>query len=465
MRSSLIAAFVMFFIGAVTLVPRSSPSPGGSSRHAVAAPVISPGDLSCEMPSNVVEPTPEENPEIKFDQYAWNAFVALICTADKNQRGVAASPPSLSAGPRVFETYKSSWEIYPSSKKFPSNPPTPVDWKHYGGADFNPCGEQVSAGQLTLGSVSKFADVAQAGPSTDPQGPIVARNSTYVHYLSQFNESAFETIRRNSLYLQSGAATAANFPVGSIALKSAWVETRGLPDQEKQRYYRTMAWVQSPVADDHGSCAYEEVALVALHIVQKTQTRPSRIWASFEHEDNVPPFQASGDPPASGAPRGTYLFYDPAKGPMPTWNPLQDEPYSKAPPPFNIQSLRPRSTAKNGVDKAYSCALRAKLGNDTPWSHYRISVVQRCDIPNCMNEAVTPGPYSPWSWANPVAETFFQLKPEGTCIACHGLAKNDYVWSPQVDAYPDSLRNLRLGAFHTLESILESPSVNLATRP
>jgi hypothetical protein len=443
MRGSLTAALMALLIVTVASVSRSSSSTDRSSMVAGAAPVLSPDDLSCKIPGDVEEPVAGENAEINFDRYAWKAFVALICTADENKRGVAAGPQTFTAGPRVFQTYKSSWEVFPSSKKFSSNPPDVPDWDHYAGPNFNPCGQQVSAGQLTLGAASKFPDIAQAGRNTNPHGPIVAKNSAYAHYLIQFNDVAFDKIRNDSLYLASRVSNGVTFPVGSITLKSAWIATVGLPEQERNRYYHTMAWVQSPVPDDHGSCSYEEVALIALHIVQKTPSRQTRIWASFEHEDNAPPFFPAGasTPQPSSAPDGSYLFFDPAKGRMPQDNPLEGKPFVRNPEPFNIENLKPINT-NAATDRDYAAALRAKLGSDTPWAHYRIAVVQRYDCPNCSGDSFTPSPYSPWSWANPVAETFFQLDQGGSCIACHKQAVgDDFVWSLRIDSYPDFGRN------------------------
>ena len=50
------------------------------------------------------------------------------------------------------------------------------------------------------------------------------------------------------------------------------------------------------------SCEEKKVALVGLHFVHKTKSRPQWIWTTFEHIDNVP------DPDQDPTPGKTYTF-------------------------------------------------------------------------------------------------------------------------------------------------------------
>jgi len=76
------------------------------------------------------------------------------------------------------------------------------------------------------------------------------------------------------------------FPIGSVAVKSAWVDVTGLPPALVQRLYTRTALVKRAAGD---GCARLTVGLVGLHIAQKTASRPQWIWSSFEQKDLVPP--------------------------------------------------------------------------------------------------------------------------------------------------------------------------------
>ena len=79
-------------------------------------PVISP-----EIPSDVCIPDGFTNiPMEYFDDYSWRAFVALVWPAAPARRGAPATAKGIGApGPRVFETYKSTWEIFHSDGSAP----------------------------------------------------------------------------------------------------------------------------------------------------------------------------------------------------------------------------------------------------------------------------------------------------------------------------------------------------------
>ena len=48
-----------------------------------------------------------------FDDYSWRLFVSMVWPAAPDRRGVADAGKILGdAGPRVFETYKSLWEVF-----------------------------------------------------------------------------------------------------------------------------------------------------------------------------------------------------------------------------------------------------------------------------------------------------------------------------------------------------------------
>jgi hypothetical protein len=438
--------FVALLAAALAVYVLAAPAP---ETPAPPAPDLS----TCAVPKDAYPPAdPGLNKEPFFDYYAWQAFTGLICEAKPGERGESAVPVRRGGVP-VFQTYKSGWEVFPSPARFPKAPSLPA-WEVYAGKDFNPCGVDSEGGGLpTLGSVSDFDDLAQAGLS-GPLAPIMAQNSKYVHYLTQFNRTAFDAIRDRGYYRASVAAKGADFPEGSITLKSAWVETEGLDPALRKNYYVTKALVRSP---PDGACRTADVALLALHIVQKTPSRHARLWATFENAFNVPPRLDR---------KHSFTFFNPndPQPAMPDPNPLTGKPLVEHPVPFNIERKLSSTGLTQNSNAAFQAALKTELGADSPWPNYSLVVLQWPDGAgaNSLNppcSTTTPGCGSQWAWANPVLETYFQNDPKtGTCIGCHQLANKpdssvDFVWSLRIHSYPDG-PDLRTGAQGAVKTVL-----------
>jgi hypothetical protein len=66
------------------------------------------------MPDDVCIPAGFRNVPVNyFDDYSWRAFVAMVWPAAAGHRGTAdETKPAGAAGPRVFETPKSLWEVF-----------------------------------------------------------------------------------------------------------------------------------------------------------------------------------------------------------------------------------------------------------------------------------------------------------------------------------------------------------------
>ena len=111
-----------------------------------------------------------------FDDYSWRVFIAMVWPAATGQRGVPDIAQTVGGpGPRVFETYKSLWEIF----HVDGTGPTSTNFNDYDLARNNACNANVSFGDLVLASFSKFSDIGQAGFGT-LVGPLVAQNGKYV---------------------------------------------------------------------------------------------------------------------------------------------------------------------------------------------------------------------------------------------------------------------------------------------
>jgi hypothetical protein len=78
-----------------------------------------------------------------------------------------------------------------------------------------------------------------------------------------------------------------NGAVGTLELKAAWMEVPNYSasDPKWQQYLLSNAIVVGPT---NTQCRSTVVALVGLHIIHKTTTQPTWVWATFEHVDNVP---------------------------------------------------------------------------------------------------------------------------------------------------------------------------------
>jgi hypothetical protein len=366
------------------------------------------------------------NPIAFFDDYSWRTFIAVVWPALTGQRG-QPDPNQMvdGAGPRVFETYKTLEEVFHSDGSAPSG------WNQFDPAQYNSCGIAGGWGDLTLGSFSKFSNVGQAGFG-NLVGPLIARNTTYVRYLTSYNQVEFDQIVAQKWYLRANlpgpSAGSITFNVGSLDLKSSWIDMTNIPHPE--RYYVRSAHLLDPLT---GQCKLTNVGLVGLHIVQKTPSRPQWIWSSFEQVDNVPPAQP-------GAP-GTFAFNDGTGTPMPVRNPynLDQVLQDPTPPPFNVTRVKPIHPSTQATNQAYHEALSP----NSVWRNYQLVMTQWPLVPNSPETPGTPqntfpGTGATTAFANVTLETFDQNSPFTSCMACHTttMRQTDFLWSLNDHAFP-----------------------------
>ena len=169
-----------------------------------------------------------------FDDYSWRAFVALVWPAAPGHRGVARSPTSLSASRTACFRY-----LQVAVGDFPRRRLGRLRRRSIG--TMRPRTTRAAwpqeFGDVTIGSASGIDDIGQAGIGVlDP--PVVAQNGRYVRTLTLFNQVAFDHIVRNRFYLRSALPSVPSprperpvieFPTGSIAVKTAWIDVSGLP--------------------------------------------------------------------------------------------------------------------------------------------------------------------------------------------------------------------------------------------
>ncbi|MEO7192144.1 MAG: hypothetical protein ABI051_13920 [Vicinamibacterales bacterium] len=410
------------------------------------APVCPPhaAALSAAMPADVC--IPEGFTDIAvgpFDDYSWRAFVALTWPADARHRGApAANKPVTATGPRVFETYKPLWEIFRPNG---TPPAASFDAADTGAQDL--CGTALRVGDLMIASYSGIDDIGQAGIGVlDP--PVAAQNGRYIRTLTLYNQPAFDFIVTNRYFLRSALPAiptprpdrpVMEFPTGSIALKTAWVDMAGFAPALVRRIYTRSAVVKNPTG---GGCAKRTMGLVGMHIAQKTASRPQWIWSTFEQNDLVPP--AWPDSP------GTFVLND-------------GQHYSmSAVSPLSLEHLAPEPVRTVNVvrDAGAPILTRTELANfaykhllaGTPWQHYRLVMTQWPRVEGNQADPISPtldgsigntfpglGAFS--AFANVTMETFSQQGPQLGCMSCHNRARlsADFMWSVFDHAYPSRL--------------------------
>lgn len=144
------------------------------------------------------------------------------------------------------------------------------------------------------GATVVLTDTAQAGP-----GAILKTNPAFnstgdqvtVFYSIHIDQTLQNAATTYLAQIASGTLppnNTATFPIGSLEVKMAWVETSALPSSEVSNYFTTTA------AYANGS-GYEnkEVALLGMHVVGVVINHPEFIWATFEHSSMAPVYDAT----------------------------------------------------------------------------------------------------------------------------------------------------------------------------
>ena len=104
---------------------------------------------SAAAPADVCIPDPFTALTIDFfDDYSWRAFVAMVWPAAKGHRGVADEKRAVGGGgPRVFETFKSLWEVFHPDGSAPA-----AEFEAYEPAVQNACRATTGFGGMVLAS-------------------------------------------------------------------------------------------------------------------------------------------------------------------------------------------------------------------------------------------------------------------------------------------------------------------------
>lgn len=292
---------------------------------------------------------------------------------------------------------------------------------------------------------------AQAGTEAGQAGWLAAANDTLVWTETRVSPAAADFIVGHGLYdaAEQAVHTAAGHPVvlprgepggaaGTVVLKAAWMEVPD-PDNPKWAYFKLS---DAAILDAEGSdCRLTPVALIGLHIIQKTRSQPSYFWATFEHIDNVP----DENGPASGSfnlfdgqcrPR-TVTLEDPRclAGTAPAdagrsvtvgCRPNTRPPYhvgGRCPPPRAIQTTRvvPIQADVADANRTVQASI-ARAHPEAVWRYYKLINVQWSPSPPAdpPAPAAVPARLNATFPAMPVSNTTMETYLQGTtCTACH----------------------------------------------
>ncbi|WP_437975336.1 hypothetical protein WMF11_46380 [Sorangium sp. So ce295] len=150
-----------------------------------------------------------------------------------------------------------------------------------------------------IGQNSMFAGVVEAA-KVDPNDPaasqivfMVKANPIYVKYVQQTGwftgiPSDIETktkqyVQDNKKDPEAGSTDLVSLPLNTILTKSAW--RRAVPGDEQTHLVRPLR--RYKLNGSNYCYAVNYYTLVALHIIQKTNSAPQFIYASFEAADNI----------------------------------------------------------------------------------------------------------------------------------------------------------------------------------
>jgi hypothetical protein len=285
--------------------------------------------VSPSFPSDI----PNGAPNATLQQsaaFAWQEFIALSWPALAGQRDVADQSQKFGAGgngsPLVWQTFRGKAEIFnlvdvqgnfvppgysTTAPNYGYNSPTAY---FYRGQPVPAC--QTAAATPAWINLDETTQIALAqmfagGPtisntnSTVPQliRYAVKANGVQYGYVAQnqfFNANTAQIARANNTAAFTATPPRAPtppfvfFPAGTVEVKSAW---RALTSNDDPTHFhrQTVRFYENKGANN-APCYFEEQwGLVALHIIQKTPSAPSFIYATFEQGENI-------KQPTSGAP-------------------------------------------------------------------------------------------------------------------------------------------------------------------
>lgn len=331
----------------------------------------------------------------EFADYAWRLFVALNWPTKPDERGVPDCSAALGFGPTVWETYKTTDQV------FLPNAEDPGPWLD---------GELGQPPLLYRSKVPTNLPVEQSIRQA-VGGWLVAQNGWPTYYQIGIDETSYNYIRRNRYYNADvvSRARSIDFPDDSLEIKAAWRVLE--PGESSDDFHTRVADVM--IFDDEGNPTGEtrevRVGLVGFHAIFKAVGFPQWIWTTFEHRRNAP---LNGEETA-----GTWSYFDAAcSGPYCTPNVSPRETGQPFTSPNQITRLAPLAAAVAAANTTWTA--RPEIAS-TPFAHYRLISPQWPTAPNDPGQP--QGAPTPSTVANITLESYIQ--PISSCMDCHSTAQ------------------------------------------
>ena len=343
----------------------------------------------------------QRNPSVvqrASDIFSWQDFIALNWPAS-GKRGIPAKDRSFAApGPRVWETWKETGEVYlPDGRK-----PAPWDAPEVVSAAFSraPTAKRLfrqTKLDKTLQAVFEptVADGALPATLKDQRGEMV-------RFEIRMNRVLFDYVVDHKLYDARVQALQPEIeaPAGSILIKAAW----RILGPEETGFHTTQAWVSDDANPSTAKYRLVRVGLVGFHIMHKTKSAPQWIWSTFEHVRNV-----TGPNASFFNPRCTECAIN-----VQTPNGVPNQATRVIP----IPSSDPDCDAYEAVDNlaALNHAVREAL-EGSPFRNYE-QVGSQWPAPGTP---ATVFEVRPALLGNTTLETFIQNS--SSCMGCHAMAR------------------------------------------
>ena len=417
---------LLWIIPAVALTAFLScrPAPGRLVCHGPAVPLpqicgakLRDPEISCALPADVEGGLRQANFNVRqraSDLFSWQVFMALNWPARRGERGVPdPTVPITAPGPRVWETWKETSEVFREKDGQPV-PPEPWD------APAPPVPAACSGGGKLLLRDEKVDDlldgvVQPTYASGSLPGTLTDQSRHRVRYEIRVNRTAFEYIADHRLWNGTAQAAVAevSFPAGSQIAKAAW---REIPQEEAGRFQALEACVcEEGPKGEPVDCRRQQMGLVGFHLMSKTPSSPQWVWSTFEQVDNVAGLHPSfRNPQCRDCPENQQL---PAGLPnqvsrvipIPSHDPDCSRPGEAV---DNIAQLNRDLQA--ALSRTGSVLQRYELVS-TQWPNVTAPAVQ--GQPPTVFEAI------PALLGNTTLETYIQ--DTSSCMGCHAVAGTD----------------------------------------
>lgn len=284
-----------------------------NSNLSVAEVVLEPH----EVPHDVV-PSGNAYPTVSLDviaEFAWDEFIALCYPADPNHRGqalVGSTFGDTTTEAIVWETYWHRVEMFPynespvndsGSAKITGRPtyiynPAAFIYNGHGTGDsttWNNLDEnnELNVDKMYSHEVSEENRILYEAKMNEDGFNYILKNKLYVgstrdEFLNTTKEAAnlkmyankCGTTTANILCLPCGDT---NGTEGNIEVKAAWKKLNHGEDVSK---YYTNDVIRYQSVNNERKYFVEQYGLIGLHIIHKTESFPSYVFATFEHVDN-----------------------------------------------------------------------------------------------------------------------------------------------------------------------------------